>query len=523
MTKHKLYLFSSLFFLVQLPDTGYGFEVKAHEALSRQAVNPGVANAAQLDNYLKSVLGFEFQSGITEQVSGGKRVVDLIADGSVQEDSPPTRVLHHFHDPTRTWDQAGERFAGIPVGNSSVVWSQMSPQGACCGNFAWKNARDGYFDALTSTTESQRKLKYAETFRILGHLIHHIQDAAVPSHSRNDNHLRPFRSTKFPDGDPFHEWADRQAGIDQINSVIQALRFDPSVLNQQSQYPLAPVPISRIIDKTDEDFGVLSPNLNIGLAEYSNANFISKGTARSTTYLYPRYSQLEFGTVETLPNGKRVRYAKFRPGFGEQDYRVGVSSRMALFANASVPPDSIDFGLDDNVHEDYGRKLFPRAIGYSAGLIDYFFRGFVQHGYYGVEVPAANGPPTTLTEQLWPPVFPEEQTGAGTVVAVLVYRAQDFTAETFPTYVISAPVTTNLTSGPQDVTFSFGSLPFPATLSGTVYYRAILVYRGPLGAENDAVIASPCDGADVAFMRFTTSEGERFYGGPLEGCSALPQ
>jgi hypothetical protein len=323
---------------------------------------------------LKNILPFEFKNGTEQLISEGKTVSGLIAEGSVQEDSPATRVLHHFHDPTLTWDQAGLRFLGVPLGNSSVVWSQMSPQGACCGNFAWKDARNAYFNALTSTTESQRTLWYAKTFRTLGHLIHHVQDAAVPSHTRNDVHLQPFRTTQFPDGDPFHHWADSETGIAQINSVTQALRFGSSILSQSSANPHAPVPFARIIDKTDGDFGVLSPNLNIGLAEYSNANFISKGTAQSTDYLYPIYSQLEFGAVETLPNGKKVRYARFRPGFGEQNYRVGLSSRMAQFVSATAPPDAIDFGLDNNVHDDYGKKLFPRAIGYSAGLIDYFFR-----------------------------------------------------------------------------------------------------------------------------------------------------
>jgi len=199
-----------------------------------------------------------------------------------------------------------------------------------------------------------------------------VQDAAVPSHTRNDTHIS---LGKFGDRDPFHTWAEKN--IAKINSVTSAVRFDPSILDQQGANPLAPVPIARIIDKTDGDLGILSPNINIGLAEYSNANFISKSTARSTRYQYPIYSQLQFG-VETLSNGKRVRYARFRAGFGEQDYRIGVSSRMVQFVNATVPPDSIDFGLDDNVHEDYGRKLFPRAIGYSAGLIDYFFRGNVE-------------------------------------------------------------------------------------------------------------------------------------------------
>jgi hypothetical protein len=308
-------------------------------------------------------------------------------------------------------------------------------------------------------------------------------------------------------------------------NAIPAAAFDPSFLtNQPSPDSRYPVPIGRLLDTTADDIGAaaLGNGSGIGIAEYSNANFFSDDTIFPETFPYPGLTNLQLSVPELDPaTGKKKTYLIFKPGFGDgTNYRLAQASSLRNITGTNVPT---DVGLDYKVFTDYAYKLFPRAIGYSAGLIDYFFRGFVQHGYYGVEVPAANGPPTTLTEQLWPPVFPEEQTGAGTVVAVLVYRAQDFTAETFPTYVISAPVTTNLTSGPQDVTFSFGSLPFPATLPGTVYYRAILVYRGPLGAENDAVIASPCDGADVAFMRFTTSEGERFYGGPLEGCSALPQ
>jgi hypothetical protein len=225
-----------------LPAQSDGFDASAHEALSFRAVDPTVTNASQLDSFLKNVLPFEFPQGISQPISSGKNVAALIAEGSVQEDSPATRVLHHFHDPTHSWDQAGERFAGIPVGNSSVVWSQMFPQGACCGNYAWRNARDAYYEALTGTTIDQRKSKYAQTFRTLGHLIHHVQDAAVPSHTRNDNHLQPFPFTKFPDADPFHHWADTKVGLDQIDAITQALRFDPSIINQASPNPLGVCP-----------------------------------------------------------------------------------------------------------------------------------------------------------------------------------------------------------------------------------------------------------------------------------------
>jgi hypothetical protein len=299
-------------------------------------------------------------------------------------------------------------------------------------------------------------------------------------------HLQPFRATKFPDGDPFHHWADSQSGLNRINSVNPAIRFDSSIINQSSENPHAPVPIARIIDKTDGDLGILSPNLNIGLAEYSNANFISKGTARSTIYQYPRYSQLEFG-LDASPGGVKRRYARFRQGIGEQDYWVGVSSRMARFANATVPPDAIDFGLDDKVHEDYGRKLFSRAIGYSAGLIDYFFRNqidghavdlgcffppFIQTGDFALSVRTA----------AWDPNAPLEQTGTGRIVVVVHYRvegqSQYFNLLDRTVYLDQElGVTWEL---PRSL---LAHIPANAT---NIYYT--IAYRGPLGAEGDAVI-----------------------------------
>jgi hypothetical protein len=493
MRCHNSQLLGAIVFSILLPGVSRAFDKGAHEALSTRAVNPNVTNASRLDRQLKT-FWFEFEKGIDEPISGGT-VQKLIVDGSVEEDSPVGRVIHHFHDPTRTWDQAGERLPlGIPLGNSSVVWSQMYPQGPG-GSYSWKDARDAYYGAVTSTTKLERMSWYAKTFTTLGHLIHHVQDAAVPSHTRNDNHLQPFSFTLFPDGDPFHRWADTKASLDMINGTTQALRFDPSILDQTSPNPYARVPIARIIDKTDGDYGVLSPNLNIGLAEYSNANFISKGTARSTTYLYPLYSQLQFGNVETLPNQKRVRYARFRPGFGEQDYRVGVSSRMVLFANATVPPDSIDFGLDDNVHADYGRKLFPRAIGYSAGLIDYFFRGKIRTDGM-VEIGAIPAPPSSITFSgiTVSSYSGNEVGGQGTIQ--LAFRYFDDIAHSsgsYPHVVVSQPVSFDARSpSPQTVTFSgfSAALPFPGGPHGTwTQYTPYLIFRGPLGQELDTVVA----------------------------------
>jgi hypothetical protein len=504
-----------LFNLFLVSGISEGFNDEAHKALSERAILPGVPNASQLDNFLKTTLGFEFPGGINQPLLGGEdgTVVGLIKLGAVREDYPASRVLNHFHDPTRQWDVAG--YTGFwGDGLSSIVWSQLSFQQVGITR-TWKIARDSYLDALTSTTDSERKGWYAETFRTLGHLIHHVQDAATPTHARNDSHVAPFKHSEWPDGDPFHFWADRAAGIARINSS-EPLRFNPSLLNQASSNQDAPIPIARIIDSTDGDIGsdaLIPPGLNIGLAEYSNANFISKGTSRSTKYQSPHPSQLQFGGVETGSDGKIVRYARFQPGIGEQDYRVGRTSRMVFFANATNVFGALDLGLDDNVHDDYGRKLFPRAIGYSAGLIDYFFRGRISSDdstvFINLPPSPASSPPTSIGLQVLN--ASNEETGSGTMVVILTFFGTfgEPTNETFPPIIVSNPVPVTLTRSFQDVTFQFGALPFPSEVLVSSFYDATLVYSGLLGEEDGAVVVS------IACPGFDFNHGVDFFGNEI--------
>jgi hypothetical protein len=449
-----------LCFILLLPGASDGFNDKAHESLSRRAVEGTLAGASQLDSFLLSHLGFEFPQGINQPINGQHKVIDLIAAGSVQEDYPAHRVLNHFHDPTHIWNVAGLGRVNL----SSIVWSQSPVQGAGA-NRSWKNARDAYFAALTGATDAERKRWYAETFLTLGHLIHHVQDAAAPSHTRNNVHLSFGFLGGGPDPDRFHYWSEGP-GLNMINQS-QPLRFVASILKQTSANPLAPVPIARIIDKTDGDFGILSPNLNIGLAEYSNANFFSDGTVLSSAYQYPKLSQLQIGPLETAPHGAPRRYLYFRPGFGEQNYRVSTYSTMLPYIGATIPLEFVDVGIDDNVHADYGRKLFPRAIGYSAGLIDYFIRGKIN-------------------------MIPNPGTGAGHVI-------QNNTDEDMQgTFELYYDNTSN-----QRARINNGDFPLTITLSGNSSSRTVnftappdakdpgrytLVFRGRLGEETDAVV-----------------------------------
>jgi hypothetical protein len=163
------------------------FEISTHKAISNRSVAPGVSS---LDEFLKNMLPFEFENGIDQVVDGGRLVKDLIEDGAKNEDCCLIRPRHHFHNPRLTWDQAGWRPPpfSVQLGESSVIWSQDQNQNSG-GKHSWKDARDSYYQALTATSDSEKRRLYAETFRSLGHLIHLVQDAAVPSHTRNDTHI----------------------------------------------------------------------------------------------------------------------------------------------------------------------------------------------------------------------------------------------------------------------------------------------------------------------------------------------
>jgi hypothetical protein len=174
----------------------FSFEILTHKAISRRSVRPGISN---IDQFLKNTFIYEFQNGIDQDVDGGRLVGELIEDGSENEDCCLIRPRHHFHNPRLTWDQAGWRPPplSIQLGESSVIWSQDQNQ-TIGGKHSWKDARDSYFQALTALSASERKRLYAETFRSLGHLTHLVQDAAVPSHTRNDRHIN-FNGIGDPD------------------------------------------------------------------------------------------------------------------------------------------------------------------------------------------------------------------------------------------------------------------------------------------------------------------------------------
>ncbi|MFQ5853589.1 MAG: hypothetical protein ACE5JU_23775, partial [Candidatus Binatia bacterium] len=256
--------------------------------------------------------------------------------------------------------------------------------------------------------------------------------------------------------------------------ISASTSFDPSILLLPPN-PLAPIPIARIIDTTDPDQAAAVPSAGTdqGLAEYSNSNFLSEDTI-FRGFTFPRVESLGASFDENEPGTGKPR-SYFPKIAGGEIINHFVAEGTLSESLISLLAGDKGYILDRQVLRDYAEKLLPRAIGYSAGLIDYFFRGRMDV-VLSEDQPASD--PITDVFVKVRNVTPGEDAGAGQVVAV-ASSDDGFLA-------VSLALTVTLTRVDQQLVFDFSESPIPADASGLF---VTVVYKGPLGLEEEAVTA----------------------------------
>jgi hypothetical protein len=147
--------------------------------------------------------------------------------------------------------------------------------------------------------------------------------------------------------------------------------------------------------------------------------------------------------------------------------------------------------------------LLPQAVGYSAGLIDYFFRGRLeiaapdQFAYMVAPYSNGSGSFTKLALKVRNASTIGE-TSSGAIQAIVRYRTEPYVDPLlYPGYAVGGPVT-YVVSQPQDITltrdfqplsFDFSNSPIPVKITDL---SVILAFRGPLTAqaftESDAIL-----------------------------------
>jgi hypothetical protein len=384
--KVVVYIISFLLFALIFCQNVYSWDNEVtHRDLSGYAAEISVLEKNEGD-YLKN-LGFE--NALDEYFLSGQirnKVREWLREGAFLEDEASSsdtvtgraRYNNHFHNPLKPWSAAG--LSDLQNGESSIMWAQDSvdQEGSSGGDWSWRKVRLCYYDALTAKTESDRQAFFAGTFEGLGYQMHLIQDMSVPAHVRNDAHPEDALLGGLKIDWYLESWAKKNYITIDSFALFPAI---PNVSLDVSRNGLAP--ITQFVDSEQYDGSMPSTSLTWGLAEYTNANFVSDDTIFTEDrdindkhyFPYPRFdsNSYEIYEVEHSPVTKRIYLRK--KGDGESAEHFATAGPLLKFLSFDPVLQKDELKLDRMIYKDYSEKLIPRAVGYSAALIDYFFRG----------------------------------------------------------------------------------------------------------------------------------------------------
>lgn len=254
-------------------------------------------NSFSLDNYLKTQLGM---TNGYNTFFDNKEIFRWLRDGGASEDVF-IRFLNHFHNPLT--DKGLDLWIWGMTVKSALDWAQMTAgtQGIA-GNYSWNDARVYYFWGLAADSRDMREHYFAETFRGLGQLMHLVEDMSSPAHTRDDQHL-------LIEG--YESWARRNVALSE-DSASLLISGEPSLnifFQPSDSYPLN---VRNLFDTNQYRDVNPDPAItltgNIGLSEYTNANFFSDDTIDSQIFPSPRIDSAKKVSIDyASPNGTYKR------------------------------------------------------------------------------------------------------------------------------------------------------------------------------------------------------------------------
>ena len=384
-------------------------------------------------------LGLEESANLAfQRPSGDQYPLDPLArtasawlrQGSIDEDlNPDLRCLAHFYNPLPQ-NGAGHNLTDpTNLGaNDSFEWASAG-NGIFSGSTtsggenkeSWRKAREYHFTALTSSIKTDRDAKFAHLFYSLGKIVHLIQDLSQPDHSRNDAHMINGDETPGPTPPfgiiyPSARWIENY-GRDNINEISNW-----GELSDVAELDWRTGGLVRMKDFWDrnlyqgqgtalDDDAAMSPGKTLGLSEFANGNFLGE----DATYF-------EIVNAELATNPARARHLFPHPSLADTNYASFVTGSYPVLESTwesgatQDPPGGImrnsiflakeRAGVHTNKHAvlnystivarkmginkasvtinapsviaELHRLTLPRAISYSSGLIDYFFRGTIE-------------------------------------------------------------------------------------------------------------------------------------------------
>jgi hypothetical protein len=537
--------------------------------------------------------------------------------GAIREDDnpaedPPTpqdiapglkRPLHHFYDPyfNRPLDMTGlsvldpdvHKNPDWAIGSRDSFADSNKPEAGRRNTFTVFDAREAMFRALTMMTridgtyvkltpgdpavsEQWRQAYWATTFRALGDVLHLNQDMAQPQHTRNEPHSGKYCFEFWCAAghtSVYEKYINARAlGTEMFNSLAPfkvPVKMSPRPL-PLAGYSMIPA-FGRYSDYWATAPGTASGN-GKGLAEFSNRSFFTAkmnlGEAENAFPL-PSRDPSQYAIVGQSPtrwdgSGSedmslvKVLYGSVKDTLEDTVYSSVPLSTQGVWDQFLVRKSSpAKYSLNRLNYDAMADMLLPRAVAYSAGLINFFFRGRLEislpdEGAFAV---ADHGPKAgfrTLRAKLknTTSMFddangaPQPQSMAGgTFFAVIRYHTDKKYVGDISTIVGYAPCdqyfevvdatnpasSTDCRDGVEQIIvskplggeslgvdeertfkFDFTDSPIPFGMTDVVLQ---VVYRGPMGSESDAVAVGTIDASEPTYFTYHNASDYIHLGG----------
>ena len=331
------------------------------------------------------------------KLDGEQNALDVLDVGL-----PLNRFCNHFYDPVNNQALSlGANPLGLfacgptEVFASGVQWAMGTtnvdgsgtPDSTRKNGFSILDAREAMWRALTgtdrqgvavATTRADRDAYWATTFRSLGDVAHLLQDLSQPQHTRNEPH---------PGG---------EAGYFEGHVNARALGLTKKVPGPTSITEVALPPLnygnyavpsfSRYLHYFSTASGADSYT-GTGIANYSNRSFFTS-LANFGNSKYSRPSNVradylvELETVPFIPGATGTYLKADIP-----DALGGALATQVVMTRESILKEALEANAGPAIAQTYGYMIdervidaqadlvIPRAVAYSTGLINFFFRG----------------------------------------------------------------------------------------------------------------------------------------------------
>ncbi len=362
-----------------------------------------------------------------------RTIVELLRDGAVLEDDGK-RALNHFFNPRTGKKLSAPFFTNYP----SPAWMLEDQEEISNQEFSYKVARRSFLAGLTGETEDERNKALGRMFQSLGNVLHHLQDMAQPQHSRVDSHFdkifglgavsvpadsfvpiarqRPsqleYYSHQKYGSVLFKYWqevGERKVYLDGkselspfVESIANSLEADllpDSYANGITIDDLIaagkltkPRDFWHTSQTSDPDPGAEGR----GIAEFANRNFFTAGTLPGYSSIvtdllnYPSSggtakeeevsellskspfpSENPFSGTMTFSSTDIIE--TLLPNGSNKNNRAVAESFFSEYLEKKGEPPL--YVLNRFTYDEGQRHLLPRAVAYSAWMLDYFFRG----------------------------------------------------------------------------------------------------------------------------------------------------